>query len=113
ENKFDREGEGLFVAKVDNQIVGIIGLNIDPYLNDETIGRVRHLYVLPQYRNIGVGTALLKTIIQLSYNKFRILTLFTENPYAEQLYLKIGFTQSNDYNKATHILELKTLVNAK
>ncbi len=32
ENRFDRQGEALFVAKESDRIIGICGLNIDPYI---------------------------------------------------------------------------------
>ncbi len=54
-NKFNRSGETLFVAIIDEEVVGIGGLNIDPYLDLNDVGRLRHLYVLPRYRSSGVG----------------------------------------------------------
>ena len=46
-NKFDKKGEALIVCETYNKIIGICGLNIDP-LNSKR-GRIRRLYVLPQY----------------------------------------------------------------
>src|SRR5690554_1920119 len=53
-NKFDKIGESLFVAIIDDQVIGIGGLNIDPYLDLLDVGRVRHLYVLPKHRGLGI-----------------------------------------------------------
>src|SRR4029077_6614438 len=49
-NRFDKPDEALFIASVDSVIVGVCGLNADPYASDESVGRVRHLYVLRAYR---------------------------------------------------------------
>ena len=45
-NRFDRPDEALFGAWAKGQLVGVCGLNIDPYRGDDRVGRVRHLYVL-------------------------------------------------------------------
>jgi hypothetical protein len=44
-NRFDRPGEALFVARLPGQVVGVRGLNVDPYTAEPGVGRVRHLYV--------------------------------------------------------------------
>jgi len=44
-NRFDQPREAIFIATDDGHIVGVCGLNRDPYLGDPTVGRVRHLYV--------------------------------------------------------------------
>src|SRR5207249_6785208 len=57
-NRFDRPGEILFGAFIDGRLVGVGGLNIDPYAGDERVGRLRHLYVLSAFRRMGVGRQL-------------------------------------------------------
>src|SRR5262249_51280807 len=42
-NRFDRPGEILFGAFIDGRLVGVCGLNVDPYAGNERVGRVRHL----------------------------------------------------------------------
>jgi hypothetical protein len=37
-NRFDKQGEALFIAYAKNQIVGICGLNQDPYSQESGIG---------------------------------------------------------------------------
>jgi len=54
-NRFDRPGEALFVARDDGRVLGVGGLNLDPYAAEATVGRVRHLYVLRAYRRLGFG----------------------------------------------------------
>src|SRR3989442_1637640 len=52
-NRFDRSGEALFAARVDGELVGVCGLNIDPYAANDRIGRLRHLYVRSAFRRRG------------------------------------------------------------
>lgn len=57
-NRFDCPGEAFFMAWRENCMVGICGLNVDPYANSPHIGRVRHLYVTLAHRRQGIGRAL-------------------------------------------------------
>src|SRR5262245_24926432 len=59
-NRFDRPGEVLFVAWADGRLIGACGLNVDPYTQAPGVGRVRHLYVLTDYRRSGVGRRLVE-----------------------------------------------------
>jgi GNAT superfamily N-acetyltransferase len=105
-NTFSKEGEVLFGAYIDGKLVGVCGLNEDPYLQDPAIGRVRHLYVLQQFRRCGVGRLLMENIIQAARQHFRILTLWTNNPVADKLYCSLGFSQEERFFKATHFMNL-------
>lgn len=105
-NKFNKNGESLFVARIEDKVIGIGGLNIDPYLDLIHVGRVRHLYVLPKYRGSGVGKKLLRTIIEEAKKYFQTLTLYTDNPVADKLYRNSGFSISDKFYKASHVLEL-------
>lgn len=106
-NKFDKNGEAIYVAKIDGEVIGIGGLNIDPYLSLPDVGRVRHLYVFRQNRGTGVGKKLLITIIDEARKHFRTLRLSsTDNPVAENLYIECGFSKVEGIYKASHIMEL-------
>ena len=37
---------GAAMVLSEGRLVGVCGLNVDPYLDDPSVGRVRHLYVL-------------------------------------------------------------------
>ncbi|MGN7356167.1 GNAT family N-acetyltransferase [Paenibacillus sp. SAF-054] len=106
-NKFDRRGESLYVAKIEGEVVGIGGLNVDPYLGRNDVGRVRHLYVLSKNRRAGVGRELLSTIIIEAQKHFETLTLYTTNPVADKLYRDVGFSKAEGIYKASHVLNLK------
>ncbi|KAB8138110.1 GNAT family N-acetyltransferase [Gracilibacillus oryzae] len=106
-NKFDKTGESLYVAKIGGEVVGIGGLNIDPYLNLPDVGRVRHLYVLRKNRGVGLGKELLNTIIAEAKGNFRTIRLSsTDDPAAQQLYIACGFSKVEGIYKASHILEI-------
>lgn len=105
-NRFNKTGEALFVALIDNRVVGVGGLNIDPYRDDKNVGRVRHVYVLKSSRRLGVGKELLRTIIEEAKKHFSILTLTTDNPVADRLYIASGFTKVEGWNKASHIYRI-------
>jgi len=55
QQRFLGKGEGLWGIYAHGNLIGIGGLSRDSYRDDEEIGRVRHLYILPQFRNQGYG----------------------------------------------------------
>jgi len=105
-NRFDKPGEALYIAMYAEQIVGVCGLNQDPYLQQSNIGRVRHLYVSQPFRQKGIGKLLLLRVIQDARPHFNILTLRTSNPIADHFYRSIGFSTNSPYKEATHFMEL-------
>lgn len=106
-NRFDRLGEKLFVARREGMIVGVCGLNADPYSNDESIGRVRRLYVLPVHRGQGIGQMLVQAVIHAASGRFKLLRLRTNNPDAGRLYERLGFQAVQGFVDCTHTLELR------
>ncbi|HMG09908.1 MAG TPA: GNAT family N-acetyltransferase [Mucilaginibacter sp.] len=103
--RFSDKGEGLWQILVNGQLVGIGGLSRDPYLNDELAGRVRHVFILPEFRNKGYGKQLLRHIINTASRHFKVLTLFTENPAAALVYEHLSFRPVTEH-KITHRLDL-------
>lgn len=104
ENRFDKIGETHVVAVEGAKAVGICGLNIDPYLDDPTIGRVRHLYVHPEFRRLTIGSILVEEVIEEAKEHFKVLRLRTNDEGAAAFYLKHGFKESILDNE-THRLE--------
>ena len=105
-NRFDRPGEALFFARDGSSVVGVGGLNIDPYADDTTVGRVRHLYVLSAYRRRGIGERLVTAIIDAARGRFSTLRLRTSNPDAARLYERMGFARRPVEADCTHMLEI-------
>src|SRR5690242_15221600 len=102
-NRFDAAGEALFLAVADGQVVGVCGLNRDPYPHEAHTGRVRRLYVLPAHRRTGVGQALLEAVIAQARDHFDSLRVRTEA--AGDFYTARGFRRDDTDEEATHILE--------
>ena len=106
-NRFDRPGEVLFAARVGDRLVGVCGLNVDPYAVQTEIGRVRRLYVLPAHRRLGVGRQLVEAVLETARGRFRLLRLLTANPAAARLYESLGFRREAGQPDCSHILEVK------
>ncbi|KAA0549954.1 GNAT family N-acetyltransferase [Bacillus sp. BGMRC 2118] len=108
QNRFDRQGEVLYVATLNEEVVGVCGLNKDPYNEQKNIGRLRHLYVLSQFRNLGIAQKLLEQIKKDSISTFSIMTLRTSNPVADRFYTRNGFTKDeHTYLDSTHYYSIK------
>jgi GNAT superfamily N-acetyltransferase len=104
-NRFDRKGEALFVAASDDHIVAICGLNRDPYAVDDTVGRLRHLYVLPTYRRQGTGRCLVLQALDFGRRHFRTVRLRTDSAEAASFYENLGFERTAA-PECTHCVEL-------
>lgn len=105
-NRFDRDGEALFLAKVFDDVVGVGGLNRAPYVRDRSVGRVRRVYVLPNFRRQGVAGLLLSAIVKEAKQHYTMLTLRTTNPWANEFYESLGFSPQPFHESATHHLRL-------
>ena len=79
------------------------GLNVDPYIDDAGVGRVRHLYVLTAWRRLGVGRELVEQVIRAARGRFTTLRLSTSNPAAARLYEALGFHPAERAH-CTHVL---------
>ncbi len=106
-NRFDKPGEVLFSVIFQKTMVGIGGLNKDPYLSDNFTGRIRHVYVLNQYRRLGIGSYLIKRIIKEARLSFNLLTLRTKSKTGSLFYENLGFQKTTTLIGATHFLDLK------
>jgi len=106
-NRFDRPGEDLFGAMVGGQLVGVCGLNVDPYATAPRVGRVRHLYVLVAHRRHGVGRQLMDRVLAAARGPFDTLRLRTGNAAAARLYENLGFQRCPGVADCTHLLELR------
>ena len=100
-NRFDGPGEAFFVASIDQRMVGVCGLNVDPYANDPSVGRVRRLYVAPGARRKGAGRALVAAAIAQARVSFRKVTLRTD---ADLFFKAVGFERVEGVEAATHQL---------
>jgi ribosomal protein S18 acetylase RimI-like enzyme len=90
------------IATIDKKAVGIVSVQrlAKGYEHDH-IG-ILGVYVNEKFRNLGIGQALVKTIINDSKTKFELLTLevFAINEIAIHIYKKFGFLQYGHMPKA-------------
>ena len=104
-NRFDGSGEALFAARIDGRLVGVCGLNVDPYSAEPRLGRVRHLYVLSAYRRRGIGRQLVARVIASAQGRFDRLRLSTGNPEAARFYERMGF-RPDEAAHCTHLMRV-------
>jgi GNAT superfamily N-acetyltransferase len=102
-NTFDRPGECLLGAFADGRLVGIGGLNADPYLPGTNTARVRHVYVLEGWRRKGIGRALVDRLVREARGSFGEVRLRTAHGAAE-FYIRCGFSPL-DHASASHSLK--------
>ncbi|TAE62842.1 MAG: N-acetyltransferase [Oscillatoriales cyanobacterium] len=108
-NCFDKPGEMLLTASLQGAVVGIGGLNRDPYFNDSKIGRLRHFYVESVWRRQGIGRLLVNQLIHEANQHYQLLTLRTDTPAANKFYQKLGFKTQPNWEHTTHHLQLGDL----
>lgn len=104
-NRFALPGEALYGVYSGERLIAVGGFNRDPFLADSDIGRVRHVYVLSEFRRQGIGTRLLRRIIDEARLHFRLLTLRTFSEDAAKFYVALGFALTSEIPNATHALE--------
>lgn len=102
-NRFGGPGELFLCAYLDDSLVGFGGLNRDPYVRERSAGRVRHVYLEPGARGVGLGAALVRELIREARPAFSRLRLTTQQ--AAPFYEHLGFVPAAEA-KATHVLML-------
>ena len=90
-NRFDAPGEAIVEARVGSRLAAIGGLNRDPYLDDPEVARIRHVYVTPDLRGVGVGRALVLAMVEHARLRFMRVRLRTVTPEGSAFYIAIGF----------------------
>ena len=93
-----KQGDGFaLVAEADGEIVGTTDVwTKTPQLDQRHVGMVG-LLVREDYRNLGVGTALLSALIERAKQQGKyellVLSVFANNEHARHLYRKLGFAE--------------------
>jgi GNAT superfamily N-acetyltransferase len=106
-NDFKKPSEALYGVFTDKGIlIGICGLNVDPYTTDQKVGRVRRFYVSKDFRRKGIAQILLNKIVTEARKNFDILVLHTDTPEASRFYTSFGFLEKSKYPKTTHFMKL-------
>lgn len=105
-NRFDTSGAVLLGVYEGGRLIGVGGVQQDPYLKRADAGRVRHVYVLREFRRHGVGRQLLEALIEHARGHFDLLTLRTNTKAAAAFYVAIGFSDAPVVRDATHWMRL-------
>lgn len=101
-NRFSEPGEALYEARIDGRLVGVCGLNLDPYVEDATSGRLRRLYVLPEFRRRGVGRSLVLRALEDAHSTFRVVRLRTINEQSAAFFESLGFVRVQGLENCSH-----------
>ncbi|MBO1583101.1 GNAT family N-acetyltransferase [Bacillus sp. XF8] len=105
-NTFNKKGECLYGVFQDEVLIGIGGINQDPYMKAKVVGRLRRFYISKAYRRKGIGNLLLRKILSDAKEHFQTVVLYTDTKQASQFYISNGFMKSEGYQGATHYLRL-------
>lgn len=108
-NRFDRSGEFLLMAYDGQKLIACGGLNQQTNDDDDEkqIGRVRRFYVLPKYRQHGVGKQLLQHLESKAISNFSALCLHTDTQLAEHFYQKMNYVyvaNHSNYNYFKYLI---------
>ena len=90
-NRFAEPGEVLVGAFQASRLVAVGGLNRDPYADRHGIGRLRHLFVERAARRAGVGSALVRQLLDHAGGVFQSVRLRTATQEAADFYVHLGF----------------------
>ncbi len=102
ENRFDRSGEALLIALGPADIVGVCGLNRDPFVAEGQVGRLRRLYVAPAWRRQGIASALVSELLIRAVSWFDVVHVRTYNRSAVAFYRSLGFVEVKGDPTCTH-----------
>ncbi|WP_442892738.1 GNAT family N-acetyltransferase [Cedecea sp. AS113] len=103
ENRFDLPGEKLLGVFAREELVGIGGLNRDPFSADERAGRIRHLYLSPAWRGKGAGQQLLQALVAGGDHWFDFYNTHAPE-HAFRFYEAAGFQAVSGEERVTHRL---------
>ena len=107
-NRFDLRGETFFLAIENKNVIGVGGLNIDPYANDAQVGRLRHIYVSNSHRRRAIGRGLVTRLLEVAKVEFCEVRLRTDTVEGDRFYSSLGFTAFPEQNINSHYTKPKS-----
>ncbi|EEL87471.1 TPA: GNAT family N-acetyltransferase [Bacillus nitratireducens] len=106
-NTFNKTGECLYGIFQGEKLIGIGGLNQDPYTENNKIGRLRRVYISKDYRRIGLGNLLLNRLLSHSEKYFKVVVLHTDTKQGDAFYTTNGFVKGELFKGSSHYKVLK------
>jgi GNAT superfamily N-acetyltransferase len=100
-DRYDRAGEALLAARVEDAIAGIGGLTHDPILADAL--RMRRFYVDPRFRRQGVARRLAEALLALPRGERTLVTVNAGTAAAPAFWEALGFVRDTG-GSHTHVL---------
>ncbi|PFV78043.1 GNAT family N-acetyltransferase [Bacillus sp. AFS059628] len=101
-NTFNKTGECLYGLFQGEKLIGIGGLNEDPYSENNKIGRLRRFYIAKDYRRIGLGNLLLKQLLSHAEKYFKVVVLHTDTKQGDAFYIANGFVKGELFKGSSH-----------
>lgn len=102
-NRFSLPGEAFYTARMEGRLVGVCGVNQDPFAQKAKIARLRRLYVIPELRRKGVGRQLVKRALEDAVKNFEVIRLRTVDSNSAAFFEAIGFIKVKGDESATHL----------
>ena len=108
ENRFEKPGEAFYLARDGGHLLGVCGLNQDPYAGDPAVGRMRRLYVAPRFRRHGVGSTLIRHATANAGGLFAVIRLRSNTEEGDRFWRACGFARLPQGDpEATHVLQIE------
>ncbi|PEX94047.1 GNAT family N-acetyltransferase [Bacillus cereus] len=101
-NTFNKTGECLYGIFQEEMLIGIGGLNKNPCIEDNKIGRLRRFYISKDYRRIGLGKLLLNRLLSHAEKYFQVVVLHTDTKQGDMFYTANGFVKGKIYKGSSH-----------
>ena len=100
---YNRDKSGFFVVKVNDKIVGFVAGDANWFSRRErkNVGAIHEIVVDPDYQGQGIGTTLMKKILEYFKGKeldTAELWVGDENYRAINFYKRFGFQEAGRYN---------------
>lgn len=100
--QYEGQGAALLGGYALGELIAIGGFSADPYTEEQGLGRLRRVYVLPAWRGMGVGRRLVRVLETQAAETYRALVLRTDTAAAARFYEALGYAPLPAGGTATH-----------
>lgn len=101
---FARDSDGFMVTEIDSRAVGFVACDTNwmSIFELQKVGEIHEIFVLPQYRRMGIGSKLLSSALGYAVQRGRTLAelwVGETNSEAKNFYIKNGFKEAGKIGK--------------